>query len=121
MFLDIEHDVCIILREYLVQQGLFPYLDQPQSNQDHDQDEADETGNLIIVGDFNSHQLWVTLIIAEYPNAAMEVARSAVDSTLERAIGPEELYAMLSLDYIGFFDSEESLIAVEELEEDSGE
>nr|XP_025884878.1 ubiquitin domain-containing protein DSK2a-like [Solanum lycopersicum] len=47
------------MQEYLVQQGLFPYLDQPQSNQ--------------------------------------------------------------SLDYIGFFDSEEALIAVEELEEDSGE
>ena len=26
-----------------------------------------------------------------------------------------------SLDYIGFFDSEEALVAVEELEEDSGE
>ncbi|XP_069150434.1 ubiquitin domain-containing protein DSK2b-like [Solanum lycopersicum] len=48
-----------INQEYLVQQGLFPYLDQPHSNQ--------------------------------------------------------------SLDYIGFFDSEETLIAVVELEEDSGE
>lgn len=43
-----------------------------------------ELGNLIIVGDFNSHQLWVTLIIAEYQNGAMEVARNVVDSTLER-------------------------------------
>uniref|UniRef100_A0A3Q7EY41 Uncharacterized protein n=1 Tax=Solanum lycopersicum TaxID=4081 RepID=A0A3Q7EY41_SOLLC len=66
---------------------------------EQDQDEADET---------------------EYQNGAMEVARNVVDSTLERAIGPEELYAM-SLDYIGFFDSEETLIAVVELEEDSEE
>lgn len=123
-----------------------------------------ELGNLIIVGDFNSHQLWVTLIIAEYQNGAMEVARNVVDSTLERPSLHEfpglnncqfifrlshslSIYLGLnsdahipvdillqqaqrnymlccfsrSLDYIGFFDSEEALIAVEELEEDSGE
>nr|XP_025885007.1 ubiquitin domain-containing protein DSK2b-like [Solanum lycopersicum] len=36
------------MQEYLVQQGLFPYLDHPQSNQEQDQGEADETGNIIL-------------------------------------------------------------------------
>ncbi|KAK6796565.1 hypothetical protein RDI58_004266 [Solanum bulbocastanum] len=75
------------MQEYLVQQGLFPHLDRPQSNQEQEPE----------------------AVRTVYRNQAMEVVRNVVDSTLEREglrelgrfnVGPEELYAILLIQFI---------------------
>ncbi|XP_015169599.1 ubiquitin domain-containing protein DSK2b-like isoform X1 [Solanum tuberosum] len=75
------------MQEYLVQQGLFPHLDRPQSNQEQEPE----------------------AVRTEYRNQAMEVVRNVVDSTLEREglrelgrfnVGPEELYAIQLIQFI---------------------